>query len=100
VRVPVIVLALLSMGGSAFWGSVVNYASAAKDIQQQNRATGGLAFQAEARRQGKTPLDSGMAAVARGGAELAPGLASTLSTITTLPQPAFMAAESRLATNG
>jgi len=99
-RIPVIVLALLSMGGSAFWSSVVNYASAAKDIQQQTRATSGLAFQAEARRQGKTPLDSGMAAVARGGAEVAPGLASTLKTITSLSQPAFAAAESRLATNG
>ena len=54
----------------------------------------------EARRPGKTQLDSGMAAVARGGAELAQGLDSTLSTINTIPQPALMAAESRLATNG
>ena len=31
-------LAVLGMGGSAFWTSIVGYARAVKDIQQQNKA--------------------------------------------------------------
>jgi hypothetical protein len=100
ITLPVVVLAILSMGGSAFWSSVVTYASAVKDIRVQTKASRSLAFQAQARAQGRTPLDSGMAAVERGGGQSAPGLAAALSSITTLTQPAFTTAESRVASHG
>jgi hypothetical protein len=98
--IPVLVLAILSMGGSALWGSIVTYASAAKDIRVQTRASGSLAFQAQARAQGKTPMDSGLAAVERGGGQAAPGLANALTMITTLSQPPLTALGSRMASHG
>jgi hypothetical protein len=100
VAIPVVVLAILSMGGSAFWSSVVAYASAAKDIQVQAKASGSLAFQAQARSQGRVPMDSGIVAVERGSGRAAPNLATALGNITTLAQPAFEAAPSRVVSHG
>jgi hypothetical protein len=95
-EIPVFFLAILSMGGSAFWSSVISYASAAKDIQNQARASGSLAFQVQARAAGRVPTDSGLAA---GGGQTAPGLAEALTKITSLTQPPLKAMGSRMASH-
>jgi hypothetical protein len=96
----VLVLALLSMGGSAFWASIVGYASAAKDIRMQARASEALSFQAKAKEQGKVPADSGIAAVARGASSTATNMDVVLRKVMTLDQPKFGAGASRVAGNG
>jgi hypothetical protein len=98
IALPAPLLALLSMGGSALWTSLLGYASAAKDVRAQDRAKGGLAFRAEARRQGVTALDAGIAAISRGGTVDAPSLADALARLGTLEPPPFDA-PSRVVSN-
>ncbi|HEU5170710.1 MAG TPA: hypothetical protein VFU46_09235 [Gemmatimonadales bacterium] len=98
--IPVPLLALLSMGGSALWTSIVGYASALKDIRTLERASGSLGFHARAREQGLTAVDAGTAAVARGASRAAPGLTAAIERIGTLDQPPLQEPASRVARHG
>ncbi len=97
---PVPLLALLSMAGSAFWTNLVGYASAAKDIRMQERSSLGLDFQAKAREYGRVPADSGIAAATRGASPGAAELATVMDRMTTISQPAFDVPESRVVSHG
>lgn len=96
IALPAPFLALLAMGGSALWTSLLGYASAAKDFRAQERAMGGLEFRAEARQQGVTALDAGIAAISRGGTGDAPSLAAALNNIGALEPPPFGSRDSRM----
>lgn len=98
--IPVPLLALLSMGGSAFWANIVGYASAAKDIRMQERSSQGLDFQAKAKEHGRIAADAGIAAVARGAGKTAPGLPEVLGNVATIASPAFDLPTSRLVSHG
>jgi hypothetical protein len=60
-KFPVPIIALLAMGGSAFWKNIIEYTSAAKDIKSTQRAAAGLEFHETAVRMGKKPQDAGTA---------------------------------------
>lgn len=61
IAMPAWVLAILASGGAAFWKSVIEYASAVKDLRTQQRATEGLSFHMKAQAMGVQAVDGGMA---------------------------------------
>jgi hypothetical protein len=100
IAIPVPLLALLSMGGSAFWTSIVGYASTAKDLRMQERSSQGLKFRADAKEHGVIASDAGIAAVARAASQPAPGLSKVLETMAAISPPAFDTPTSRVASHG
>lgn len=98
---PVPILALLSMGGSAFWTNIIGYASAAKDLRMQERSSNGLLFKAEAKERGVIAADSGIAAVTRAATTKGAAKTEALATLNaTNTPPAFDTPTSRLVAHG
>jgi hypothetical protein len=59
-HLPVLLIALLASGGSAFWNNLLGYTKAAKDVKQVEKASVTLNYHVQAAQQGVTAVDGGV----------------------------------------
>jgi hypothetical protein len=86
---PLIVLAFLASGGSAFWSNLLGYTKAVKDIRVQRRAQENLQYHEEAKSFGLKAYDGGMAVRKKIMTGIPAELQLSLSKISALSQPSF-----------
>lgn len=89
IQLPAWVLAILASGGAAFWKSVIEYASAVKDLRTQQRATESLSFHKKAQIMGVQAVDGGMAASKAQSRDHVARIQEYFTTTSGNPQPNF-----------
>ena len=87
--IPVWIIGLLASGGSSLWSNFLGYTKAVKDVQTQRKASEGLTYSKAAKEQGLITYDSGNAARRR-------MTDPTLNQLTSLTDPPFTIADSRV----